>query len=222
MDRMTDDRWSAVRDKQVPGDVERLLETGQDAGMTLPPWPDSPPTHGRIRLRAVEDRDVSMARELSTDPYVPQTGSLPDNATAQEAQAWVGRQQKRHAEGTGFSFAIARPADDAAIGHCGLWLKDLDEGRASIGYAIAPSARRCGYATDALAALTEFGWTVPGLRRIVLFIEPWNTASIRTAERAEYVRDGLLAKHQEINGQRRDMIVYAAVPPVDPGRSRSR
>lgn len=60
--------------------------------MTLPPWPAERPTHGRISLRAVEVRDVAMARQLSTDPYVPQTGSLPGNATAPEANAWVVRQ----------------------------------------------------------------------------------------------------------------------------------
>ena len=82
----------------------------------------------------------------------------------QEALAWVGRQQKRHAEGAGFSFTIARRTEEFAIGHCGLWLKDLDEEQASAGYAVAPSERGRGYAAEALAALTEFGWTVPGVQ----------------------------------------------------------
>ncbi len=155
-----------------------------------------------------------MAQSLSTDPYVPQTGSLPGNATVQEAMAWVGRQQKRHAEGAGFSFTIARRSDDVAIGHCGLWLKDLDEGRASAGYAIAPFARRRGYAAEALAALTEFAWTVPGLHLVELFIEPWNDPSIRTAERAGYVRkQGLQGRHRKVGGERRDMVLFASVRP---------
>ena len=155
-----------------------------------------------------------MARELSTDPYVPQTGSLPGNATVQEAMAWVGRQQKRHAEGVGFSLTIACRSDDAAIGHCGLWLKELDEGRASAGYAIAPIARRRGYAAEALAALTEFAWTIPDLHRVELFIEPWNDGSIRTAERAGYVREeGLLDRHRKVGGERRDMVLFVSVRP---------
>jgi RimJ/RimL family protein N-acetyltransferase len=44
-----------------------------------------------------------------------------------------------------------------------------------------------------------------------LHIEPWNTASVRTAERAGYEREGLLRSYLEIGGQRRDMLVYAAV-----------
>ncbi len=35
-----------------------------------------------------------MARELSTDPYVPLTGSLPSCATEYEAKAWVRRQRR--------------------------------------------------------------------------------------------------------------------------------
>lgn len=200
------------------GTGHTLSDHGQAAGMTtpaLPPWPVSPPTYGRVRLRAVESRDVAMARELSTDPYVPQTGSLPGSAGTDEAAEWVVRQQSRHAEGTGFSFAIVNRGDDEAIGHCGLWLKEFKEGRATAGYGIVPSKRGRGYASDVLRALTEFAWTVPGLHKVSLFIEPWNTASMRAAERAGYLREGVIASDQIIDGQRRDFAVYAAVHPTE-------
>jgi RimJ/RimL family protein N-acetyltransferase len=64
-----------------------------------------------------------------------------------------------------------------------LWLSDLPHGRATAGYFVAPSARGRGFAAAALTALTGFAWTMPGLHRIELHIEPWNTASTRTAER---------------------------------------
>lgn len=154
-----------------------------------------------------------MAQELSTDPYVPQVGSLPAHATEDEVLAWVKRQQGRYSERAGFSFTIVEASTDKAVGHCGLWVKELDEGRATAGYAVVPSARRRGLAADALSALTTFGWTVPGLFRIALYIEPWNAGSIRTAERAGYVYEGVLRSHQEIAGRRRDMLLFAAVRP---------
>ncbi|UVI37864.1 GNAT family N-acetyltransferase [Brevibacterium spongiae] len=104
--------------------------------------------------------------------------------------------------------------DDEAVGHCCLWLKDYAHGRASAGYAIAPSSRKRGYAADALIALTEFAWTLPGLSRVELFIEPGNTGSLRTADRAAYVRERVLAEHQEIGGIRRDMVLFTAVRPT--------
>lgn len=59
--------------------------------------------------------------------------------------------------------------------------------------------------------MAPFAWSVPGLRRIELYIELWNTGSIKTAERASYEREGLLRSHQEIGGRRRDMLLYAIV-----------
>lgn len=164
-------------------------------------------------LRPTRENDVAMARELATDAYIPTIGTLPPHADDAQALAWIRRQHGRYDEGSGFSFAVADASDDAAVGQCGLWLRELGEGRATAGYSIAPSARGRGFAADALAALTAFAWTVPGLFRVALYIEPWNEGSVRTAERAGYAREGLLRSHQEIGGVRRDMLLYAAIRP---------
>jgi [ribosomal protein S5]-alanine N-acetyltransferase len=177
----------------------------------LPPWPTWPVAYGPVVLREFSDRDVAMAIQASTDPYIPLISTLPPNATEQEAQAWVDRQRGRLAEGVGFSFAIAEADTDRAIGDIGLWLAGLRQGRATAGYSIIPSARGRGLAAAALIAVTGFAWTIPALHRIELYIEPWNEGSIRTAERAGYQREGLLRNHQEIGGRRRDMLLYATV-----------
>ncbi len=162
-------------------------------------------------LREFSDLDVIMVMEMSTDQYVPLIGSLPADATQQEAHDYIDRQRGRLAEGTGYSFAIADADTGRAVGTIGLWLRQLAEGRATAGYFVAPSARGRGIAAAALTALTSFAWTVPGLHRIELHIEPWNTGSIRTAKRAGYQREGLMRGHQEIGGQRRDMLLYATL-----------
>ena len=177
----------------------------------LPSWPTEPVAYGPVVLRAFEDRDVPMAIQASTDPYIPLIGTLPPNASQQEAQDWVDRQRGRLAEGLGFSFAIAEADTDRAVGGIGLWLVGLRQGRATVGYSIIPSARGRGLAAAALIAVTEFAWTIPALHRIELYIEPWNEGSVRTAERAGYQREGLLRSHQEIGGRRRDMLLYATV-----------
>jgi ribosomal-protein-alanine N-acetyltransferase len=179
----------------------------------LPPWPTAPVAYGPVVLRQFSDRDVPMAQELSTDPYVPLVGSLPADANREQARDWVNRQRGRLAEGYGFSFAIAEADTDLAVGGIGLWLTALAHGRATAGYSVISSARGRGLASAALIALTSLGWTIPALHRIELYIEPWNTGSIGTAERAGYEREGLLRSHQEIGGRRRDMLLYASVRP---------
>jgi hypothetical protein len=42
-------------------------------------------------------------------------------------------------------------------------------------------------------------------------IEPWSTASLRTAEHAGFTREGLLRSWQRVGDQRRDMYMYALV-----------
>lgn len=194
-----------------PGDAGVGTDTGSVTSPALPPWPVAPPTHGRVVLRRPTAADVPMARELSTDPYVPTIGSLPPDASSAEALAWVHRQHDRYTAGAGFSFTIADARTDAALGSCGLWLHALAAGRGTVGYSVAPSARGRGVAADALSALTGFGWTVPELFRLEAYVEPWNAASVRTAERVGYVREGLLRSHQTIGGRRRDMLLYATV-----------
>ena len=182
------------------------------ADPALPPWPDTPPAAGGVVLRPFTDDDVPMVLDLATDPYVPLIGTLPARATEEEARAYIERQRGRWAEGRGFSFAVAEASTGRAVGSVGLWpAAGLAHGRAEIGYAVAPSTRGLGYAADALTAVTAFAWTIPPLHRLELHVELWNTASVRTAERAGYEREGLLRSYMEIGGRRRDMLLYAVV-----------
>lgn len=164
-------------------------------------------------LREFVAADLTVGLDLSTDPYVPLVSTLPPHATEDQARQWVERNRARWATGKGFSFAIADAASGRGVGQIGLWLDELHHGRASAGYFVAPGARGHRRAADALTALTAFAWTVPGLHRMQLHIEPWNTASLRTAERAGYEREGLLRSYMEIGGRRRDMLVHSALRP---------
>ena len=164
-------------------------------------------------LRPFRDDDVVMLCELATDPYVPLIGSLPALADELQALEFIARQHERLRSGVGYSFCIADVEDGRALGTAGLWLRDLSSGRATVGYTVAPSARRRGVATKALRALTSFGWTIPELRRIELYVEPWNTGSVRVAECVGYRREGLLRGHQPIGGRQADMLLYAKLRP---------
>lgn len=139
-------------------------------------WPAVNPSFGKVALRAFCLEDAPMAMELSRDPYVPRTGTLPFHATPAQAQQWIQRQQARYTTGVGFSFAVVDTTDGRCAGFTGLWVRELPVGRAKIGYGIAPSFRGRHLASDALRAVTSFAWTIPELHRLELYIEPWNTA----------------------------------------------
>jgi RimJ/RimL family protein N-acetyltransferase len=178
-----------------------------------PSWPTRAPAHGSVVLRDFTDADTHLAVELGEDPYVPLIGSLPAFPTTQQAREWIERQRGRLAEGIGLSFAIADAETDRAVGSIGLWLQNLPAGRATAGYSVSPQHRGRSVASSALKALTGFAWTISALYRVELYIEPWNTGSIRVAEVSGYQSEGLLRSHQEIGGTRRDMLLYATTRP---------
>ncbi len=152
-----------------------------------------------------------MLMDLATDPYVPNIGTLAAHASRSQAIEWIERQAFALRAGTSYSFCAADSATDDALGTAGLNLTNLDDGRASAGYSVAPRSRGRRVAEHALIALTTFAWSLPDLYRVELYIEPWNIPSVRTAERAGYQREGLLREFQEIAGSRVDLLLFSVL-----------
>jgi ribosomal-protein-alanine N-acetyltransferase len=169
------------------------------------------PVFGDVRLRGFGMRDVEMLMHLSTDPYVPKIGTLPAHASREDALDYIERQIARLDTGAGYTFCAADKDTDEGLGTAGLNLAPIAAGRATAGYTVAPRNRGRKIAGQALTALTRFAWTLPELHRIELYIEPWNAASMRTAELAGYEHEGFLRNHQEIGGKRVDMHLYATI-----------
>ncbi len=169
-------------------------------------WPDPLPAYGSVRLRPYRDDDLPLVAELSADPYVPLIGTVPSTFTEAEGVAYLRRQHQRLSDGVGYSFAVADRDTDEAIGGAGLWINgDLP---ATAGYVIAPSRRGRGAAAEALRALLGFAWTLPGIVRVELFIEPWNAGSIRVAEKCGFHYLGLMPGHSDVGGEPKDMLRY--------------
>ena len=166
------------------------------------------------RLRPFAKGDVALIQEASSDPQIPLITTVPSGRSALAALSFIERQHQRLAAGSGYSFAVADAASDLAVGQIGLWLKNANQWRATLGYWIAPSCRGKGAASAALKALSNWGLVQPGIHRLELYVEPWNEGSWRAAERCGYAREGLLRSWQEVGGQRKDMYMYARIRPA--------
>jgi ribosomal-protein-alanine N-acetyltransferase len=79
---------------------------------------------------------------------------------------------------------------------------------AHIGYWIDKNYANRGYSTQAVKVVTNFGFTELGLHRIEINIRPENAPSIRVAEKAGYVFEGLRHRYLHIDGQWRDHHCY--------------
>jgi RimJ/RimL family protein N-acetyltransferase len=188
-----------------------------------PPAPLSVPTlfAPPYRLRPFAITDLDLVRETAADPDIPPMTKVPAVFSETEGIAFIELQWNRARAGQRYPFVIADAATDRGIGAIGLNLRNLDEGRASIYYWIVRSARGRGAATRALRAVAA--WALGGLRipRLELVVEPGNVASIVTAERCGFRREGLLRAWQPVGNERRDMFMYSrlAGDPPQPTQS---
>jgi len=84
----------------------------------------------------------------------------------------------------GFSLVV-RLEDRIVIGEIG-FVGPPGDGAVMIGYAIVPSARRQGYATEAIAALSDWALAQPEVSEVRAQTLPDNEASIRALLRAGF------------------------------------
>jgi ribosomal-protein-alanine N-acetyltransferase len=192
---------------RLPGHTG-LVRPPLSLSLRLPRIEDPP-----LLLRAFGDEDAPLIQDVSADPLIPLITTVPTEPAAAAARAFIARQHDRATRGEGYSFAIADLAGGAAVGQIGLWLRDLAQGRASIGYWVAGRHRGRGIARHALRMISRWGLGLPGVHRLELYVEPRNEASWRAAERAGYQREGLLRSWQAVGGERRDMYMYSLLPP---------
>lgn len=162
---------------------------------------------GPVTLRPFEEKDVPAVIEAGRDPLIPLITTVPASGDEAEALAFIARQHERLTTGQGWSLAVAL-GDGPAVGQIGLWPGKRET--ASLGYWLLASARGKGVAAKALVAMSSFG--LGQFERLELYVEPWNAASWRTAEKVGYRREGLMRKFQEIGGQRKDLYLYSLLP----------
>jgi ribosomal-protein-alanine N-acetyltransferase len=86
------------------------------------------------------------------------------------------------------AWAIVELATSTVVGDIGFHGPPDANGVVEIGYSVAPTRRRRGYAVEAARALIEWALTQPGIRLIVAGSDPGNAASIATLERLGFER----------------------------------
>lgn len=173
-------------------------------------FPDAPRLRGAVfAVRPFDDTDVEAVAEAATDPHIPLITSVPVPYTDSAGRSFVQRQQDRLSTDLGYSLAIVNADTDVAVGQIRLWLRNRDKGRASMGYWVVPSARGRGAARQAVGLVASWNFRVLRVPRLELYIEPWNTASIRTAESAGFHREGIMRSWEYVGDERRDMIMFS-------------
>ena len=103
-----------------------------------------------------------------------------------------------------YSFVINLKETGENIGWVGIGGMDIDHAVKEIYYLISRKHQCKGYASEASAAILEFGFNIIGIDEIVAVCDPENIASKRVMEkiglRFRYIQEGLTGEFEGCNG----------------------
>ncbi|GAA2102976.1 GNAT family N-acetyltransferase [Microlunatus panaciterrae] len=188
--------------------------------------PDETPgvtlSDGVVTLRPWSRDDAWFMAEAHADPAIQRYNGSHDRLgyptpqmTIKDAEIIIDQLvlswQAFAATGTpSVAFAIQDTGSGELLGACGVddWTA---EDVAQFGYWIAPSARGRGYATRAAILLTR--WLFErGAARVFLTVVAGNQSSVAVARRAGFVYEGTMRAQSVWQGQRHDVMWFAALP----------
>jgi RimJ/RimL family protein N-acetyltransferase len=124
----------------------------------------------------------------------------------------VARAPAAREAGEQLQLVIADARDDRLLGTAGVLRPDWEHRVAEIGYFVVPQARGRGAATRAVRMLGRWAVTHLGLARVSCDVDVENVASLRVAQRAGFVREGVLRSLIEAKGRRWTVVVHSLLP----------
>ena len=159
-------------------------------------------------------RRYNGSHDRRGDPSPPLSTTQAASVVEQFALAW--RAFAASGIPSGVAFAITDARSGELVGCCGVddWTK---EDVAQFGYWIAAGARGRGYAGRATILLTRWLFEL-GAARVFMTIVAGNERSLSVARRAGFVYEGTMRSHAVWQGQRYDVMWFAALPDEWPMR----
>jgi RimJ/RimL family protein N-acetyltransferase len=141
-----------------------------------------------LRRPTVDDADAIFTG-YAQDPEVSRYTTWAPHRHVEHTRAFLRACEERWARGTVLSWLITRRDDGHAIGTAGI---RLDGHRGEIGYVVARTAWRQGYATEAARAVVAWALSQPDIHRVWAVCDVENAASARVLEKAGMTREACL------------------------------
>jgi len=138
-----------------------------------------------VQLREWTSDDLDDLVELLDEPDIARWTPMPSPFDIEAGIAYLKRAQQGRARGQRIQLAITADGGKP-LGEVLLFGVDLGLKEAELGYLVGAPSRRRGLASAALSLLSGYAHGTLGLRRLLLRIDPANTASSAVARRCGY------------------------------------
>jgi [ribosomal protein S5]-alanine N-acetyltransferase len=163
----------------------------------------------RLHLRQLEPADAPALFLMRSDERAMKFVPRPLHTTVDESAALIEviLTDLRNAEG--ITWAICLRNTPELIGTIGLWKMDKPNHRAEIGYMLNADFWGKGFATEALAAVEQYGFGKMNIHSIEAKLDPAHIASARVLEKRGFVLEAHFRENFLHGGQFLDTLVYA-------------
>jgi [ribosomal protein S5]-alanine N-acetyltransferase len=164
----------------------------------------------RLTLRALRQADLQDLFDYASDPEIDRYTPWIRYQSLAEAQADLDDFIAAY-ERDGFgAWGIEHVADQRLIGIINISLPHPRNRRTELGFTIARTYWRQGFASEAARAVVEFALGTMQLYRVEAVCLPDNPASARALTNAGMQYEGLLRSYQVWRGEARDLQMFAA------------
>jgi [ribosomal protein S5]-alanine N-acetyltransferase len=138
-----------------------------------------PLSTARLNLVALTFAHATAVFAYASDPEISRLVAWPRHESLEDSRRFVARSMIGYAVGDHYEWGLLRRCDQAFLGTCGFGEIDRACGVGEIGYVLAQPYWGQGYATEAAAAVLQFGFVQLGLRLIEAQAFAENVASLR-------------------------------------------
>jgi RimJ/RimL family protein N-acetyltransferase len=148
------------------------------------PFPISLTGEG-VHLREWRSEDLDDLVEMLDEPYIARWTPMPSPFDVEAGIAYLKRAYQGRISGQRIQLAVTVDGGKP-LGEVLLFGVDAGLKEAELGYLVGAAHRRRGLAAGALALLSGYAHGTLGLRRLLLRIDPGNSASTAVARRCGY------------------------------------
>lgn len=165
----------------------------------------------RLRLVPVTAENAGLLWEVLQEPDLREYQDLPNVERSQFLRIVGGRPKRLTSGSVGrFEWLLHFAAKEGApLGWVSLRIVESTQSVAEIGYSVVRAHRRCGIASEAVAALVEEAFRHVRLQEIRAYCVPENQASRAVLRRSGFEHEGTLRRGATVQGKPVDVIAHA-------------
>jgi ribosomal-protein-alanine N-acetyltransferase len=167
----------------------------------------------RLVLRRIGEGDVDCIFRMRSNPEVMKYVPRPLVTTGAQALEHIRLIDKNVKENQGINWAMTLKGNDQMMGIIGLYVIRKEHFRAEIGYMILPEFQNCGYISEAIGRVLEYGFEELKLHSVEAIIDPENLASEKVLQKNGFVKEAHLRENEFWDGKFLDTVIYSILHP---------